>query len=625
MLPSDLENFATAGEPACHFERTAYVVTTIRMDDDRYHRELWLHDGSRSRPLTHGPDDTVPEWSPDGRMIAFLRKTEDRTQVAVIPVDGGEASVVTDFSVGVEAVKWSPHGTSLAVVAVEWLDEWDGIDDDERARKPRRIKSVPYRFDTKGRLFDRRRRIYLVDPNGRTAPKRLTQREKDEEHPAWAPDGRTIGFLSDDSPHRGLARGMQVFAADAESGSVSEVAPRGMWVHASYRPDGALHLLGDPSLSWPGTPRLIRVEDDQSLTDLTGHLDRSSVSLSAGLPRLRWDGQDAIVGLEDGGTFGLVRVRPDGEVDHLINERAVVNGFDVAEGRIAFTASRITEPSSLHVYDDGEVSRLSESEPLPFPVVEGEWFQVFSDGLEIDAWAYLPPGDESVPLLLNIHGGPASQYGFGFFDEFQIYAAAGFGVVACNPRGSSGKGHDFTNAVTGDGWGVVDLADVDAVVAAALDRFPRLDPNRMGVMGGSYGGFLTAWLTAHQDRWASAVVERALLAWTSFGGTSDIGGTFNEDYLDVGYPDGWNTWWEKSPLAHAHNVSTPTLVIHSEEDYRCPIEQAEQYFMALLRNGTAAEMLRFPGESHELSRSGKPRHRVERFEAILEWHGKHLL
>ena len=229
-----------------------------------------------------------------------------------------------------------------------------------------------------------------------------------------------------------------------------------------------------------------------------------------------------------------------------------------------------------------------------------------------------------VPLLLNVHGGPASQYGFGLFDEFQVYASAGYGVVACNPRGSSGRGEEWVEAVKGKAWGKVDLEDVRAVVDVALDQFPRLDSNRMGIMGGSYGGFLTSWIIGHEDRWKSAVVERALTVWNSFSGTSDIAGVFAENYLESDYPEGWDVWWKLSPLSIAHNVTTPTLILHSEEDWRCPIEQAEQYFMALLRNGTSTEFVRFPGEGHELSRSGKPRHRQERFEAILDWHSRHL-
>ena len=172
--------------------------------------------------------------------------------------------------------------------------------------------------------------------------------------------------------------------------------------------------------------------------------------------------------------------------------------------------------------------------------------------------------------------------------------------------------------------GKVDLEDIRATVEASFDKFPRLDSERMGVMGGSYGGFMTAWIIGQEDRWRSAVVERALISWTSFAGTSDIGGVFPENYTGAKYPDSWDTWWELGPLALAEHVTTPTLILHSEDDFRCPIEQAEQYFMALLRNGTTTEMLRFPGEGHEMSRSGRPLHRKERFEAVLDWHGRYL-
>jgi dipeptidyl aminopeptidase/acylaminoacyl peptidase len=184
---------------------------------------------------------------------------------------------------------------------------------------------------------------------------------------------------------------------------------------------------------------------------------------------------------------------------------------------------------------------------------------------------------------------------------------------------------EFVRAVRRDGWGIVDETDVMAVLDAALQRYPRLDGDRVGVMGGSYGGFLTAWLIARHDRFRSAVVERALLGWPSFAGTSDIGATFGRMYLDADLPDDLGRLWGASPLSMADNITTPTLIVHSENDFRCPIEQAEQLFMMLKKQDVEAELLRFPGEGHELSRSGQPRHRLERYEAILDWHHRHLV
>jgi dipeptidyl aminopeptidase/acylaminoacyl peptidase len=183
---------------------------------------------------------------------------------------------------------------------------------------------------------------------------------------------------------------------------------------------------------------------------------------------------------------------------------------------------------------------------------------------------------------------------------------------------------EHVRAVVGDGWGVVDVEDVTNTIEEALRRYPRLDPERIGVMGGSYGGFLTAWLIAKDHRYASAVVERALLSFTSFAGTSDIGATFPKAYAGVDLVEDPDVLWQKSPLAIADQIQTPTLILHSENDFRCPIEQAEQLFMILKRQEVDTEFLRFPGEGHELSRSGKPKHRKERFDAILDWHGRKL-
>ncbi len=631
MRPEDISKISLPTDPRAepNGRRVFFTVSRADIDDDRYHRAIWIHDEEGARPFTSGPGDTNPRWSPDAKTLAFLRTPDGskHAQLAVMPVAGGEARVLTDLAYGLEAVEWSPDGSRILVVGVTPSEEWEDVDEDERTRRPRRITTVPYRYDQRGWLDDRRRHLWLIDPSGDDQPKCLTPGDFDEEFPAWSPDGSKIAFITDRDPRRGLVAGKDVYEVEAATGEQTRAMPRGWWSSLSYRPDGVLHALGSPGAEYPAISCLHRVEPDGSVTNLTASLDRGSTSLAAGEPFIRWDGDTALVGLERSGAFGVVRVPPDGEPSPDIDDECQISGLDVEGGRLVFTAIMPDNPGEVGAYSPGHEELLTSlNAPADLGVLLPEQFTVPCEGgeTELDVWVILPEGDDVVPILLNIHGGPASQYGHAFFDEFQVYASAGYGVVYCNPRGSAGRGHSFLRAVTGEGWGVVDLADIRVAVSAALERYDRLDPDRMGIMGGSYGGFLTAWVIGHEDRWKSAVVERALISWPSFSGTSDIGGVFPHSYTGIDYPDAWQTWWEMSPLSLADQVTTPTLILHAEDDYRCPIEQAEQYFMALLRNGTPTDLLRFPGEGHEMSRSGQPRHRIERFNAILAWHDRHL-
>ena len=624
MKPDELGRARVPSDPRLHADgRIVFTLAQMNLDEDRYDRDLWMISGADVRRFTTGGSDTHPRWSPDGNTIAFLRKVDDAAQIALIPADGGEARVISDLELGVEAFEWSPDGRSIAAVGVTWVDEWSDLADDARKKKARRITSVPYRFDSLGWTHDRRRHIWLVPTDGSDA-RCLTPGDFDERAASWSPDGSKIVAITDRSSGRGLEPGGDVIEIDVATGTISQPVGRGNWISAAYSPAGALHLIGNDTTEWPAVSSVWRVDGDGSVQSLTAHLDRSSTSIASGPPRLVFAGEDVVAGIEDGGQFGVIRIEPDGTVHHLVTGQRVVTSFDTLDGTaIALAVSEMTEPGAIVRWVEGSETVLTTfNDDLAF--IDGHHFRVASDGVEIDAWVYLPPDGDRVPGLVNVHGGPASQYGFGFFDEFQVYAAAGYAVIACNPRGSSGRGLDFVSAVVGDGWGVVDRTDIGNVVDAALARFPQIDAERLGLMGGSYGGFMTGWMTAHEDRWNSAVVERALLSFPSFAGTSDIGATFPRFYTGSDYPNSWDTWWAKSPLAYVDQVATPTLVIHSENDHRCPIEQGEQWFMALLRNGVPTEMLRFPGESHELTRSGSPAHRRERFEAILDWHGRHL-
>jgi dipeptidyl aminopeptidase/acylaminoacyl peptidase len=242
------------------------------------------------------------------------------------------------------------------------------------------------------------------------------------------------------------------------------------------------------------------------------------------------------------------------------------------------------------------------------------------DGYPVHGWLVRPSGDGPHPVLLVIHGGPFTQFGYTLFDEAQVYASAGYAVVMGNPRGSAGYGEAHGRAIVGD-MGNRDRADLMALLDVALDQ-PGLDAARVGVMGGSYGGYMSAWLAAHEgsSRFKAAIVERALTAWDSFEGSSDIGWAFGDLYVGTD-PDKLR---DQSPLTHADKIDLPVLIIHSENDWRCPVEQGQRLFVRLRRNGVDAELLLFPGEGHELSRSGLPSHRVARFDAILDWWARHL-
>jgi dipeptidyl aminopeptidase/acylaminoacyl peptidase len=641
MTPEDLTRilFVTDPQVSPDGRRIAFVVTTLSEERDEYLSNIWMVDaaGGAPRRFTAGPRrDLEPRWSPDGSRLVFLseRTPKDKLQLYVMPADGGEPTRLTALDNGVSSVAWSPDGARVAFVSpVGGQREPDSEEEKRKSRPARVITSVKYRFNGEGFTYDRRPHVFVVSTDG-AAPVQLTDGDFIDADPTWSPDGDAIVFASARHAERDDDDASDLWRVAAKGGTPQRLtATVGPVLLPAFSPDGrSIAYLARPGKNAYGrNVRLYVVPSDGGeAACLTMALDRSCGALHV---RPSWspDGRSILVAAEDRGDVGLwqaptVAGEPPARI--VAGARAL-NGFSAsADGRVlAFAASSPTAPAEVFTCraDGGDERRLTELNRAWTETVTlspPERFRFPRAGFELDVWVMRPAGfvaGRRYPTLLNMHGGPHAQYGHNFFDEFQVYAGAGYAVVYTNPRGSQGYGEAFAQAVVGD-WGGGDYADVTAALDEALARHSFLDPDRLGVLGGSYGGFLTSWTVGHTRRFKAACSERAVNCQYTMFGTSDIGHSFN--VAELGGPMPWEDmarYIERSPLTYAKDIVTPLLILHSEEDLRCPIEQGEQLFVALKKLRREVRFVRFPGENHEMSRSGKPRHRLERFRHILEW------
>jgi dipeptidyl aminopeptidase/acylaminoacyl peptidase len=622
-------------------EQIAYVVWSIDEEANEYRQRIWLAatDGSTPpRQFTAGPKDTQPRWSPDGTQLAFTAAREEKKprQLYVMPADGGEPRRLTELKEDVTLPVWSPDGTRIAFSARVRDEAYE--EEEDTKRKPRRFRRLRFKLDNVGWIGDRRSHIFVVPADGSSEPVQLTDGDFDDIAPAWSADGSRIAFTSARSDDWDVSLESDIYVVPADGGEVTRLTDGdGRYTAPSYSPDGSLLACRWAPGGWdfPRNGRIAVVDagDGSNRRILTSSFDRTCDPY----PELRepiWDGDSIVFSVEDRGDVHVYRVASNGsgEPERVVDGDLVVNGYDVAYGRVAYTAS--TSPRLAELVVDGrqltEVgAEFAGGRTLSAP----ERFTATSaDGSEVDAWIVRPADFEEgrrYPVLLNIHGGPFTQYGNGFFDEFQVYAGAGYAVVYSNPRGSSGREDDWGRAIRGPGeglgpgWGTVDYEDLMAVTDAALERFGFCDPERVGVMGGSYGGFMTSWIVSHTNRFSAACSERAVNNMVSMWGSSDIGWVF-KGYHGEFVHDAVDTYLAMSPWTYAKQIETPLLILHSENDLRCNIEQAEQLFTSLRILKRDVELVRFPAEGHELSRSGNPAHRVMRFELLLDWFDRHL-
>jgi dipeptidyl aminopeptidase/acylaminoacyl peptidase len=393
--------------------------------------------------------------------------------------------------------------------------------------------------------------------------------------------------------------------------SVNEVA---------VAPDGAVALLADDV--GPGGIDFVAPATALWIVETTGPrrlTDPDTLDLGEVGSHIGFDGSDFLLQNRARGRVALVRVTRDGEVSTVLDGDIEITGHAAGGDRILAAVAGPDSFGELVLAGQGALTSFGRAAQSAGVAEPHEVTVTGRDGYPIHGWVAAPEGDGPFPVILQIHGGPYASYGVHLFDETQVLVDAGYAVVYCNPRGSAGYGRDHGRAIR-QAMGTVDFADVIDFFEGAVASDERIDGTRAGVMGGSYGGYLTAWVIAHDHRFAGAIVERGFLDPATFQGTSDIGTFFGDEYVGVAPDD----IARQSPMAVVDRVSTPTLVLHSELDFRCPLEQATRYYAALKRNGVDAEMLIFPGENHELTRGGQPRHRVQRFEAVVDWWSRYL-
>ncbi|HEU4840959.1 MAG TPA: S9 family peptidase [Ilumatobacteraceae bacterium] len=635
-----LDGRTSAGGPAVSPDGRyiAFVVATIELAKNATTSRIWLAgpDGPPA-PVTNGPHDGGPVWSPDGRWLAFgSRRGEKETEstLHILPVGvPGEVRTVATMPDGLGDLAWSPDGRWLAYTSRTRDPRYEAKD--ERWQPPRRIEQFFARLDNEGWVFDRPKHVYVVAADGTAPPRNLTPGPYQHTGISWLADSSAIvtGSPGHEGWDRDLCEDLYVVPLDGSKRALTKQT--GVYALPSVSPDGStVAFLGfDDSLTFPQNARVgvIPIAGGQHRW-ISTDLDRG-FQPTAGVRQPVWlDDETVIATAEDRGDTHLFRLRADGSEPPvaLTSGRLAVAGYHAAGGRIAMAQATVERPAEI-VTLDGPVTAVTTSfrdwEKFTVPTTDGT--------AEIDAWIMRPDGFEArrrYPVLLNVHGGPFTQYGETFFDEAQMQAAAGFVVLMSNPRGGSGRETSWGQAimgpahptVPGPGWGSVDVDDVIAVLDGALARYRFCDPDRVGMLGGSYGGYMATQLAGRfSDRFRGICSERAVNNLVSEEWSSDIATAFRAEH-GVNHLEDPELYAAMSPIRYVADIDVPMLLLHSENDFRCPISQAEELFVALRLLGKDVTFYRFPGEGHELSRSGSPVHRRMRAEIILDWFTEHL-
>ncbi|MFB5679058.1 prolyl oligopeptidase family serine peptidase [Paenibacillus terreus] len=657
IMPDDLYGYQWVSQPSVSpHGRVAYVNQAVDREKNDYttHIRAVALDGSDDQRLTGGDQDSAPFWSPDGGRLAFLRVSEGIKQLYTVPAEGESAPSrlavqLTSLARGVSAFVWSPDGQHIAFTSRVPADE----ECEPAGLRGRVFERTTPKAEGTGWWDGLHSQLFVVNLESGEITQ-VTSGPWDAAAPVWSPDSGALSFVSkrvtDEGQDADLLHFADVYTVKLGGGEPVKITSSDLLISQFvYSPDGQqlLIIASDRAYGSGSHNRLYRVPATGGAPEpLAPELDMQIGNAALGDMKSAgasvspiYDPRNPQLGVYVLGTHqGSVHVY---RIDGTGNCTAVTGGGEKdvyqytlsPDGRHIVTAALTAErPGELYRVDiqTGEELRLTRRNDellagLEVRVPERIMFKA-SDGIDIHGWL-LRPAELSksvkVPLILQIHGGPHAMYTGVFSHEMQTLAAQGYAVLWVNPRGSMGYGQDFAKACRGD-FGGGDCRDLLEAVDYALAEFDFVDETRLGIGGGSYGGVMTNWIVAHTNRFRAAVTQRCISNWLSLYGTSDIGISYVEGVIGGNPQEHAELLWSKSPLAHAHRIDTPLLILHGENDYRTPVSQAEELYTALKRYGKTTRLIRYPGSNHSLLKSGKPSLRVDSFEQVNAWYGQFL-
>jgi dipeptidyl aminopeptidase/acylaminoacyl peptidase len=633
--------------------RVLFVVERMDKKDRTYYSNLYITgiDGRGLKQLTFGKrNDHSPRWSPDSKKLLFIRKNETKSQIWTLSLGGGEAKVLTRMKRGsITKPAFSPDGKQIVFLYHPLSDDVK-VDKKGKPKIPvsRHIKDLWFRLDGEG-FFDREFTHVWIANAGTGTARQLVNGEYNDAYPCWHPDGKEIAFISfreKDWQHR--LEEQDIYTVSVGGGRLSKInAPVGPKEGLSYSPDGKkLAYLGHqrPYHSWGVINYLLNTVHKNGKNHRTygRKIDRTAVPLTLGdltpsfvmtSPQWSPDGKEIYFHVSEDGRQSIYAAgtKTTNDLQKITGSDAVAvtSTLSIDGSKLVYHGAALNHLDELYVIGI-ETSQTRQITHLNRNYIRTRYFNAteeidfFNGRQKLMGWITKPPNfrrGRKYPLILNIHGGPRCQYGRTFFHEMHVLAAQGYVVLYTNPRGSQGYGERFADTITGK-WGEPAMSDLmKAVDHVILQGY--VDPDRVGITGGSYGGYMTNWIVTHTNRFRAAVTQRCVSDLASMFGNSDIGWDMVNEF--------GGTPWEKreiyqkwSPITYIKNCKTPLLIIHSENDLRCNIEQADQMYTSLKYLKREVEFVRFPEEFHGLSRHGRPDRREERLKHIIRWFDLHL-